>query len=240
MAIEWLDRRLYPDFSDNWDDTLFRKEILGHLESSTVLLDLGAGAGIVSQMDFRGHVGLACGVDLDPRVNRNPFLHEGHVGDVAQLPCPENTFDVVISNNVLEHLSQPAMVFSEVCRVLKPGGTFLAKTPNAWHSVTLLARCTPHRFHEWFNQKRGRASENTFPTLYKTNCSRSIRTHCRSAGLTVESMDYIEGRPEYLRFSVPSHLAGVLYERVVNRARILSPFRVIIIAVMQKPMDSRL
>ena len=235
-AISRLDSCLYPTFSDQWDTTLFRQEILEHLNSSTVLLDLGAGAGILPQMDFREHVALACGMDIEPCVLDNPFLHEARVENVARLSWVDNTFDVVVSNNVLEHLLQPATVFSEVYRVLKPGGIFLIKTPNCLHYVALLARCTPHRFHEWFNQKRGRASKDTFPTFYRANRSGRIRACCLSAGLVVENIRRIEGRPEYLRFSVPSYLAGALYERLVNRVRILSPFRGVIIAAMRKPM----
>ena len=236
-TIAWLDRFFYPAFSDNWDDSLFRKEVLRHLDSSTVLLDLGAGAGILSHMDFKEHVDLACGVDLDHRVLKNPFLHEGRVGNAEQIPWPENTFDVVIANNVLEHLSEPAMVFSEVYRVLKAGGTFLAKTPNVRHYVALLARCTPHRFHVWFNRKRGRrTNHDIFPTVYRANTPQLLRQYSTSVGL-VCNISHIEGRPEYLRFSVSSYLAGVCYERLVNSTRSLSSFRCVIIAVMRKPTE---
>ena len=234
-AVSWLDRRLYPAFSDHWDDALFRAKVLDHLDPSATLLDLGAGSGIVPHMDFKHRAGLVCGLDLDPRVSANPLLHEGRVGDAERIPWPDDTFDVVVCNNVLEHLSRPAAVFREVRRCLKPGGTFLAKTPNSLHYVPLLAHCTPYAFHKWFNQKRGRASEDTFPTLYRANSSRSIHRHARSSGLTVDGIDHVEGRPEYLRFSAPSYLAGFVYERVVNRTRLLSRFRVILIAVMRKP-----
>ena len=236
-SIDWLDRFLYPGFFDHWDDSLFRREILTHLSSSTVLLDLGAGAGILPQMDFRDHAGLVCGMDVDPSILGNPFLHEARVGNVEQLSWADNTFDVVVSNNVLEHVSRPATVFAEVRRVLKPGGMFLAKTPNSLHYVALLARCTPYRFHQWFNEKRGRAAKDTFPTHYRANSVGRIRRYCLSAGLLMEDVCRIEGRPEYLRFSVPSYLAGALYERVVNSTRILSSFRAVIIAVMRKPME---
>lgn len=236
-SIDWLDRFLYPGFSDHWDDWLFRREILKHLGSSTVLLDLGAGAGILPQMDFRDHAGLVCGMDIEPSILGNPFLHEARVGSVEQLSWADNTFDVVVSNNVLEHLSRPATVFAEVRRVLKPGGMFLAKTPSSLHYVALLARCTPYRFHQWFNERRGRAARDTFPTLYRANSVGRIRRYCLSAGLLVEDVRLIEGRPEYLRFSVPSYVAGAFYERVVNGTSILSSFRAVLIAVMRKPME---
>ena len=188
-------------------------------------------------MDFMDHAGLVCGVDLDHRVLDNPFPDEARVGDVVRLPWADATFDVVISNNVLEHLSEPTTVFSEVCRVLKPGGTFFAKTPGSLHYVPLIARCTPHRFHVWFNRKRGRAESDTFLTLYRINSPHRIRKCCTSAGLIMHAIRHVEGRLEYLRFSVPTYLAGAFWERVVNKVSILSPFRAVIIAVLRKPIS---
>ena len=232
-AIDWIDRNLYPSFADSWDIALFRQVVLDHLEPSHVLLDVGAGAGIQHQMDFKDRAKLVCGVDPDPRVSSNPFLHDGRIASAEQIPWPDNTFDIVVSNNVMEHLYDPETVFVEIYRVLKPSGIFLFKTPNSWHYATLISRCTPHRFHEWFNRKRGRATDDIFPTCYKANSSRSIRRYCRSAGFTLRNIRYYEGRPEYLRFSVPSYLVGCLYERIVNLTW-LSMFRVVIVGVIQK------
>ena len=233
-GIDWIDRNLYPSFEDSWDIALFRQIVLDHLESSHVLLDVGAGAGIQHHMDFKDHAKLVCGIDPDPRVSANRFLHDGRIASAERIPWPDNTFDRVISNNVLEHLSDPATVFREIHRVLKPSGMFLFKTPNKWHYATLISRCTPHRFHEWFNRRRGRAAEDTFPTHYKANSSRGVRRYCRCAGLAVRSIRFYEGRPEYLRFSVPSYLAGCVYERTVNWCPRLSMFRVVIVGVIQK------
>jgi len=65
--VRWLDAKLYPDFHYRWDDALFRKRILFHLGGGDLdILDLGAGAGIVEQMDFRGHARRLCGSILIP------------------------------------------------------------------------------------------------------------------------------------------------------------------------------
>lgn len=231
---EKMDRRFYPAFGKNWDDTMFRERILRHLTPSSVVLDLGAGAGIVAAMDFRGHAGRICGIDLDPRVVENPFLDEGVVTDGASIPYDDATFDVVFSDNVLEHLADPVSVFREVARVLKPGGRYLFKTPNRTHYMPLISRFTPHRFHRYVNRKRGRASEDTFPTHYRANSRADIARIAAASGFAVETVELIEGRPEYLRMFAATYLAGLAYERLVNAIPVLDRFRVLLIGVVRK------
>ena len=48
--VKWIDRRFYGDYQDNWDNILFREEVLRRLGKGCVALDLGAGAGIVPQI----------------------------------------------------------------------------------------------------------------------------------------------------------------------------------------------
>jgi hypothetical protein len=50
----WIDRTWYPRHDRNWDDLLFREKVLAKLTPSSKVLDLGAGAGIVKEMNFRG------------------------------------------------------------------------------------------------------------------------------------------------------------------------------------------
>ena len=54
------------------------------------------------------------------------------VGDAVKLDFPDNFFDIAFSSDVFEHMSLEVKekVISEVYRVLKPGGTFVIKTPN--------------------------------------------------------------------------------------------------------------
>ena len=231
--VEKLDRALYPGFARNWDDQLFRERILQHLTPAAVILDLGAGAGIVQQMDFRGHAARICGVDLDPRVMDNPMLDEGKVADAGGIPYRDNTFDVVFADNVLEHLPDPLAVFREVARVLKRG-VFLFKTPNKTHYMPTIARLTPHRFHQFVNRIRGRAEADTFPTRYRANTYSAVQRLAAASGLTVERLDRIEGRPEYLRMTWPTYLLGAAYERLVNSWDGLALFRVLLVGALRK------
>lgn len=233
--VSWFDRFFYPEFNKNWDDVCFRKIILNEIFSSFTVLDLGAGAGIVPQMNFKGIPSRVCGVDPDPRVEQNPYLDDGRVGYGESIPWPDNTFDLIFSDNVLEHLTEPDKVFTEVCRVLKPDGIFLAKTPNKWHYVPLIARLTPLWFHKKVVSWRGRKGEDVFPTQYRANTAGDISRHADAAGLKLDRIDYIEGRPEYLRFTFVTYLFGLLYERLVSNINFLRFFRVVLVARLVKP-----
>ena len=235
-AVGWLDTKLYPSYARNWDDQLFRERILAHLRPDSVVLDLGAGAGIVSQMNFRGLPAQMCGVDLDPHVINNPMLDEGRVANAGGIPYEDGRFDVVFSDNVLEHLEEPLQVFREVARVLKPSGVFLFKTPNKWHYMPTIARITPHGFHQYVNRLRGRAEVDTFPTRYRANTSNDVTRLAAEAGMLVERVELIEGRPEYLRMTWPSYLVGAAYERLVNVSELFAPLRILLVGTLRKPV----
>lgn len=230
-----MDRCWYPTFADNWDDEILRNRILARLLPGMSVLDLGAGAGIVRQMDFRSSAARIYGLDPDPRICSNPYLHEARVGCADAIPWPGETFDLVYADNVLEHLPEPAKAFREVFRVLKSGGWFLVKTPNKWHYMPLVARLTSHRFHRFINRIRGRHAADTFPTRYLANSRRVLVRLAASSGLGVELLELIEGRPEYLRFSPLTYLFGYMYERMVNSTNLLQGLRVVLLAEFRKP-----
>jgi SAM-dependent methyltransferase len=68
-------------------------------------------------------------------LEQNPRLTDFQVHDLnanPQLPYSSGSFDVAICSVSVEYLTRPLEVFSEIARVLKPGGTFAVTFSNRW------------------------------------------------------------------------------------------------------------
>ena len=112
---------------------------LGDVEGKK-LLDVGCGAGEYLRTTAKMGASYSGGQDLDDKAvsrGRLAFEKEGIdgklvVGDCQKLDFPDNFFDIAFSSDFFEHISLEVKenVVSEVCRVLKPGGSFIIKTPN--------------------------------------------------------------------------------------------------------------
>ena len=140
------------------------------------MLNLGAGPASKNPLrTFRGEVARVVGADIDPIVLSNGELDESYVVDGARLPFEESSFDIALSDYVLEHVQFPDPFLKEVYRVLKPGGSFFFRTPNRYHYVSLVAQCTPHWLHELLaNRARELPSDahEPYPTFHRLNSKR--------------------------------------------------------------------
>ncbi len=76
----------------------------------------------------------------------------------TKLPYPDGFFDCVLSNQTLEHMKEIFFVFSEISRVLKPGGIFIIGVPNlaSWYNRwELLCGRQPSAIVVWGGHTRG-------------------------------------------------------------------------------------
>lgn len=106
---------------------------LADLSDGETVLDLGSGAGLDVILSARrvGPTGRAIGIDfLDEMLDiaRSNATEAGITnveflaGTIEEIPVPDNSVDVVISNCVINLAPDKAPVFSEMARVLRPGG----------------------------------------------------------------------------------------------------------------------
>jgi SAM-dependent methyltransferase len=106
---------------------------LGALKPGERVLDLGCGAGtdtlVAAQMV--GSEASVTGIDMTPEMLAKARASAAEMGatnvefvagEAESLPFPDESFDVVISNGVIDLIPDKDAVFSQIYRVLKPGG----------------------------------------------------------------------------------------------------------------------
>lgn len=109
---------------------------LASLTEGETVLDLGSGAGLDCFLaaDKVGESGRVIGVDMTPEMiekarenarKGNYANVEFRLGEIENLPVADNAVDIVISNCVINLAPDKRRVFTEVFRVLKPGGRLM-------------------------------------------------------------------------------------------------------------------
>jgi ubiquinone/menaquinone biosynthesis C-methylase UbiE len=108
--------------------------MIGESQLGDHLLELGAGLGVATP-ELRKRVPRVTSLEYSHRFAANLHARSAGAGiavlqaDAARLPFPDGTFSSAISVLMLHHLTSPELqdrAFSEILRVLKPGGVFLA------------------------------------------------------------------------------------------------------------------
>jgi len=109
------------------------REAAGSLIAGT-FLEVGCGIGLYLQKiipvsDF------AVGLEYEPGRARKAARRAESIiqGAGEQLPLPSETFDVVLSHEVIEHVADDRAAVREMVRSLKPGGRLILFCPNRWY-----------------------------------------------------------------------------------------------------------
>jgi 2-polyprenyl-3-methyl-5-hydroxy-6-metoxy-1,4-benzoquinol methylase len=112
------------------------RKIIKNVPISKKMLDAGCGSGIYS-FSLADRIESIKAVDIsnekiDYTRNVNPFKNiYFEVGDLRKLKFKNNSFDLIICSDVLEHIKEDVRAFSELARVLMPGGRILLTVPYA-------------------------------------------------------------------------------------------------------------
>lgn len=112
-------------------DVVF-KELLTEDISGMKLLDAGSGTGWFSAEAVRRGASVTSMDVGENLLNEVAKKCESTrvVGSILELPFPDNSFDFVVSSEVIEHTPRPYDAIPELYRVLKPGGILVLTTPN--------------------------------------------------------------------------------------------------------------
>jgi len=215
-------RDRYRHIRPGWQPSGDQLEALvrGYVTRNSNVLDLGCGRGGVAEV-FWQDVRLAAGLDPDAasltshRAAGMPVVRA--MGE--HLPFAADSFDMVVSVWVLEHLVDPLATFIEVRRVLKPGGHFIFLTPNMRNplmAINRIGRALPALQRRLVPRVYGRNEADTFPVRYRANSERDILNHAGGSGLVVNELRAVPD-PTYLAMNGVMFNASVLSERVMPK-----------------------
>jgi len=120
------------------NETLKEMKALTAADKNLLLVDFGCG-----DMPYRSVIGPMVGKYLGVDLEMNPQA-EHHIGFDSKTTLPENYADIVLSNQVLEHVDSPQGYLQEALRILKPGGTIILTTHGYW-----FYHPTPNDYWRW-------------------------------------------------------------------------------------------
>ena len=230
----------YPEskfggFTDIDGSIAFFSRVNSLLKSNFVVLDAGCGRGATFDDDIsfrkdlkvlKGKVTQVIGIDVDPEAKNNSFIDKFHLIKNNKWPLDDSSIDLIICDNVLEHIENPELFFSEVSRVLKRGGYYCFRTPNAWSYIAIIAKIIPNKYHSKITSivQDSRMEEDVFPTLYRCNTIGKLKRLMKKNGFDYEVYGY-EAEPSYLSFSSIIYYLGVLHQRFAPQIMKAAIFR---------------
>jgi SAM-dependent methyltransferase len=226
-------KRQYKAENPSWDDSmvLLTNAVRERIANKPRVLDFGCGRGnfVVDELGdvFSEKVGLDASLEA---TTGNTSMNRVVIGDDDHLAFADQSFDVVLSLWVFEHVEHPHHVFQEIHRVLKPGGFFAFVTPNRKSLLITLRRYLSKQFADRLLKKLyGREEEDVFDVFYRANTTDDIQALANQTGFTIELLQE-NADPSYTAFNAFTYQCSTWF------TKLLGPLaRPHIIAVLKKP-----
>jgi SAM-dependent methyltransferase len=122
----------------------------------------------------------------------NPFVHRKVPVALEDFES-DTSFDLVTLRMVAEHVQDPTKFVRSLARCTAPGGRVVVYTVNRFSPVPLITSAVPFALHH--PAKRilwGTETKDTFPTYFRMNTRRSLRSLFESESFSEESFAHLD------------------------------------------------
>lgn len=203
-AYSFLQEKFIPQL--RYSQSHYEDVLNSQITSQFDWLDIGCGHQLLplwrleQEKILIGRANSIIGIDCDfPSLLKHETISRLVEGVADQLPFKSGSFDIATANMVVEHLDNPYMQFTEIHRVLKPGGRFIFHTPNEAGYFTVIRKLVPKAIvKKLASLLDGRVEDDVFETHYKANRGRKIASLARNSGFEVEHVKYISSHPVFM------------------------------------------
>ncbi len=133
--MEHTGERMVPEISDPctfWEH-IDRYRFASRWVQNKRVLDIAAGEGYGTRGLLEAGAKHVIGIDIDAEVCEHASKRYGlevHQGNAEHIPVDDNSVDVVVSFETIEHVPNAERFIQEIFRVLVPGGTVIISTPE--------------------------------------------------------------------------------------------------------------
>lgn len=225
------------------DQRRYKQLIASRISEARVTLDLGAGSVDVAEFwkcdgQTVNTKGLLIALDIElARLKKNPNRLK-LAADARLLPFKNGSIDLIVAENVFEHLEDPGPILTEASRVMKRGGALIFATPKKYSYISIVAALTPMAVHYWHAKLRDPAADKIdhCVTLYRLNTVKAVATYAGGANLAFSDCRTYVGDPCYTTFLPPPlHFLFIVLHKLAERFNFSrNAFGITMVGVLEK------
>lgn len=174
---EWTGERMETSvFNESTMEHLHRYAIAAKLGYNKKVLDIACGEGYGSNL-LAMNAASVTGVDIDEKTiaaaekkykSSNLLFRSGNASNI---PCKDQSFDLVVSFETIEHIDRHEEMMQEIKRVLKPGGLLVISTPDKKNYFDSNEYQNPYHIKELYKEEFEElvAKHFVYSKLYQQN-----------------------------------------------------------------------
>jgi len=198
---------------------VFRRIFARYIPAGSNVLDVGSGYSLIRLTRPDWSFKVTC-CDLDEAAMRRMAEaapdYRWVLGDAANVPFEDESFDAVYAGEIIEHLPDPRAGFTEWLRVLKPGGVIILSTPNQHRLMNVINRAVdvinPEHISEMsYRELNAMIKEHGLRMLYRKGIYLEWLFNYFRTGKRMDLLPYYCNRPIFRPLVAASMVAGKVF-----------------------------